>query len=157
MSSANDLRRDFRSPADKEPCYVCGKWRAITHWHHVPSLSSVAEADVDVSGWSWPVFALCPNHHAVIHALYGNGNPLELLSDLTMAELPRLAQVVSAERDVWTMLKAFIEDDVAELFAREREESAQVKVTYCAALEKAMREAELDHNETVSLLYRKAG
>ena len=68
------LRRRYPRPKDRENCYVCDQWKQITEWHHAPAIEDVARLAVRValileSKIDWPMYALCPNHHAIIHTL----------------------------------------------------------------------------------------
>jgi hypothetical protein len=92
MSSADDIqkiaddyyRREFRRnagklerdiwiavaracfrPSERQPCFVCGRFRGITQAHHVVPLTAQYDR-----GFEYPDNEhvwLCPNHHAILH------------------------------------------------------------------------------------------
>jgi hypothetical protein len=57
--------RRIYSPGDRQPCYVCGKFRSITQAHHVIPLTAQYDRGFKLpdqeSVW------LCPNHHTMVH------------------------------------------------------------------------------------------
>lgn len=56
-----EARKAF-SPGERQPCEVCGKYRSLTHAHHVVPLSVQTDVVPDhASVW------LCPTHHAAVH------------------------------------------------------------------------------------------
>jgi hypothetical protein len=52
-------------PRRREPCFVCGKFEAITQAHHVVPLNEQFEHGFEVPDHEheW----LCPNHHVTLH------------------------------------------------------------------------------------------
>jgi hypothetical protein len=116
MTSAAQLRRLFPAPRHKHPCFVCGKWASIAHWHHAPPLEEVAASlggvqEERLRGFEWPLFSLCPNHHALWHrisrARQAFDSPMVVLRD--MAELGpeergRIEEIQAAEREAWGVL-----------------------------------------------------
>lgn len=104
--SPGDLRRWFPAPREKQPCFVCGEWQAIAHWHHAPSIQSVVRADVlawQLAGFKWPLFSLCPNHHAAVHVLAGRrAGREEVLLSLAAEEAAQIDRIIEAERAAWT-------------------------------------------------------
>ena len=53
------------SPGERGVCHVCGKFRSITHAHHVVPLTAQYDR-----GFEYPdqeFVWLCPNHHTMIH------------------------------------------------------------------------------------------
>lgn len=62
-----ELARATFAPGKREPCAACGKYVSIAHAHHViPLAKQWAERRLVVDhSHVW----LCPNHHAVVHAL----------------------------------------------------------------------------------------
>ena len=59
-------RMNFR-PSRRQDCYVCGKFGAITHAHHTIPLAVQFDHGIrnPITQHAW----LCPNHHAILHAL----------------------------------------------------------------------------------------
>jgi hypothetical protein len=79
----------------REPCFMCGRWRSITHCHHVLSVSALADLCIG-NNWhpSWLPIAyvwLCPNHHEWFHRFNDKWSDetrkKELLLDMTREEL----------------------------------------------------------------------
>lgn len=69
LKSEKDLwlevaRKTFR-PSSSEACAVCGKYREITHAHHIIPLAYQYECGAKSPDQShcW----LCPNHHLIVH------------------------------------------------------------------------------------------
>lgn len=63
-------RRIF-SPGDRQPCYVCEKFKSITQAHHVIPLTSQYDR-----GFKYPdqeYVWLCPNHHTMAHLYIPTG------------------------------------------------------------------------------------
>ena len=63
--------RRIYSPGDRQPCYVCGKFRSITQAHHVIPLTAQYDRGFKLpdqeSVW------LCPNHHTMVHLYIPTG------------------------------------------------------------------------------------
>lgn len=63
--------RRIYSPGDRQPCYVCGKFRSITQAHHVIPLTAQYDRGFKLpdqeSVW------LCPNHHTMVHLCIPTG------------------------------------------------------------------------------------
>lgn len=154
-----DLRRTYRSPSDREACFVCDRWRSLTHWHHAPSLGLVAKSGVRVSGLKWPVFALCPNHHAAIHAIRdGHESGPKVFYEMTLQDLGRIRAIFRAEAGVWLPLCDQSEGDDPDAccvrgYCEEQLATIRVRDDYCGALERAMRDADLSPADTVERLY----
>lgn len=55
------------SPGPRADCVVCGKYRYLTHAHHLYPLGQQYEDGV--MGVDQSHVWLCPNHHAVVHLL----------------------------------------------------------------------------------------
>lgn len=53
----------------KAPCYVCGKHRQISHWHHTTPLKDIKGELEYWAGETVDLVSLCPNCHAIIHKL----------------------------------------------------------------------------------------
>jgi len=63
-------RRIF-SPGDREPCYVCDKFKSIAQAHHVIPLTAQYDR-----GFKYPdqeYVWLCPNHHTMAHLYIPTG------------------------------------------------------------------------------------
>ncbi len=58
-----DARASF-SPGQRQPCAVCGKYRSLTHAHHIVPLACQTGAHPNHE-YVW----LCPTHHAAVHLL----------------------------------------------------------------------------------------
>lgn len=52
--------------SERQNCYICRKWRAITQAHHIIPLSIQFEIGLTEPDGThaW----LCPNHHTILHA-----------------------------------------------------------------------------------------
>ena len=73
LLKAKDLRKSHKQK--KQPCFICGKHSSITELHHVLSLEDCA-AYLNTKAFNTievPTVWLCPNHHAYMHTLYGDG------------------------------------------------------------------------------------
>ncbi len=65
-------RRLF-APGEREPCWICGKFKSITQAHHVVPLTSQYDR-----GFEYPdgeYVWLCPNHHTIAHMFVLDENP----------------------------------------------------------------------------------
>jgi hypothetical protein len=63
-------RRIF-SPGDRQPCYVCEKFKSIAQAHHVVPLTAQYDR-----GFKYPDQErvwLCPNHHTMVHLYIPTG------------------------------------------------------------------------------------
>lgn len=72
MLKASDLRNNKKFKESKqEPCFVCGKHRAITQSHHLITLKKCAEImnQTSVKSINAPLIWLCPNCHSYVHKL----------------------------------------------------------------------------------------
>ncbi len=58
-------RSEF-NPGEQQPCAICGKFRWITHAHHVIPLARQYILDAAI-GPDHEYVWLCPNHHAMVH------------------------------------------------------------------------------------------
>ncbi len=87
-------------PGRREPCHLCGKFRGVTHAHHIVPLAEQYRRGFTVpdSEHAW----LCPSHHAVIHFLI-DGNPsverlgaraAPALADLDVEEIEKIMDLV---------------------------------------------------------------
>jgi hypothetical protein len=98
-------RRIF-SPGDREPCYVCEKFKSITQAHHVVPLTVQYDR-----GFKYPdqeCVWLCPNHHTMAHLFIPTGERLRavptirtrfettsaLNQDLTEEEFNRMMELI---------------------------------------------------------------
>lgn len=52
-------------PGDREPCWVCGKFKSIAQAHHVVPLTAQYDRGFEVPDGEY--LWLCPNHHAMAH------------------------------------------------------------------------------------------
>lgn len=61
-----NARREF-VPSPREACAVCGRFREVTHAHHVVPLSAQYDRSFDAPDHEhvW----LCPTHHAIVHLI----------------------------------------------------------------------------------------
>jgi hypothetical protein len=57
-----ERRRPFK-PGLAKPCEVCGRYKSLTHAHHVVPLHLQDEGTV-IDEYVW----LCPTHHAAVHS-----------------------------------------------------------------------------------------
>lgn len=68
--------REITPAKTREACFVCGRYKAITHLHHLVTVSEMADFIIRHSLYSVRVYLptvwLCPNHHAILHAIYSN-------------------------------------------------------------------------------------
>lgn len=66
------IQRLLFSPSDRSPCFVCGKYKSLTHAHHlIPLAKQACESIQSVDNRHvW----LCPTHHSAIHILLGARN-----------------------------------------------------------------------------------
>lgn len=62
-----DVARRRFVPSPRENCCVCGKFKVVTHAHHVVPLS--AQYDRGFEAPDHEHVWLCPAHHAIIHVL----------------------------------------------------------------------------------------
>lgn len=60
-------RKEFK-PSERDNCFVCGKYKNLTHAHHLIPLSVQYNFRVSVplQEHEW----LCPTHHTMIHLLF---------------------------------------------------------------------------------------
>lgn len=69
-------RREF-APSPRRPCAVCGKFKDITHAHHVVPLAVQHDRCFEKPDHEhvW----LCPTHHAIVHLFLipRKGSPLQ--------------------------------------------------------------------------------
>lgn len=88
-----NIRRDlpFES-SPRQPCFICGKYQSITHQHHVVYVSELAQLAIDYD-YPWYLLPirgvwLCPNHHAIVHAINNitTERGLELSNDIEDSE-----------------------------------------------------------------------
>lgn len=65
--------RQITSRKEQEACFVCDKYKAITHLHHVVPVNEMAAFIIKHDLFDVPVplptIWLCPNHHAILHLL----------------------------------------------------------------------------------------
>lgn len=126
------IKRMVRSksrPGRREECAVCGGWRAITHGHHLVSVGVVAEVLESIAVFGWapeiPVVFLCPNHHAVWHAIEEGGDEVlrRFLADMSDAEMDRTVELAhrrdAARNAVFDRLREAIAEFEAEVAAHE--------------------------------------
>ena len=80
-------RREFTAgPSD--PCAVCGRYKSVTHAHHVYPLSwQVKDGNVKANHEHlW----LCPTHHALVHRILSDQSR-HLDPDISCSEAQRIA------------------------------------------------------------------
>jgi len=79
---AKDLRK--KTHREKEPCYICGRYRVVCEWHHVISLGEVAKIFSDnlCDVFKDVLISLCPTHHSLLHK-YMSGKEPDCLVALT--------------------------------------------------------------------------
>lgn len=65
-----NARNGFR-PGKAGPCAICGRLSSITHAHHREPLSHQYDEHSGALPANHEVLWLCPNHHAIVHALLG--------------------------------------------------------------------------------------
>lgn len=74
------VRTSNPAPKDRRPCFVCGRHRAISQWHHLIEVARVAKVLRAMSIYDWapsiPAVSLCPNHHSYWHMLDRRRRPL---------------------------------------------------------------------------------
>jgi hypothetical protein len=70
-----DLARYCFEPGARKPCQVCGKYRSLTHAHHLVPLSMQAARRPLLPNHehAW----LCPTHHAAVHVLIAHKRVIE--------------------------------------------------------------------------------
>jgi hypothetical protein len=170
--SANRILRTH-NPRGCEPqdCFVCQKHAAICHYHHTPPLSKVAEFFADLpwllSQVSVDGVWLCPNHHALWHTVNREGERdiIKLFWDCMASDVGLLITLLHKERDCWDRLLTareeveaiipynYAESRVAKLVYENEKQAIDNREQYCAALERAMRDAGLVPGQTVRDLY----
>lgn len=68
---------DPKPSRDGEPCFVCGKHKAITEIHHVCPISEFVDLlnndHIEIQDIQTHVVWLCPNCHAYFHKLHHKG------------------------------------------------------------------------------------
>lgn len=105
------LRKKFPAPKGREQCYVCGGWHFLTHWHHAPTISFMAQSNIPLIKFfefDWPMFPLCPNHHAAVHLLARgglDGRRIATLKNLAEDELGRVDEIFEVEVNAWRELR----------------------------------------------------
>ena len=98
-------RASFR-PSPRSACVVCGKFKSLTHAHHLVPLSLQHARGFAVASDShvW----LCPTHHSAVHVFIGqslakdaraSGACLAVITD--MADADELAQVMDIAGAAW--------------------------------------------------------
>lgn len=114
MSDYSRLIRDlFPPPKQKEPCWVCGKYKSISHAHHVIPVSEIARlcagANIPLSllpqlpiRYIW----LCPNHHAIFHAINNQNTWKECACDIDVDEFSEMKPVWDIQN--WDELSEFL-------------------------------------------------
>lgn len=91
-----------REEVQRDACYICDKWKEISHFHHVIGVSELTNwsyhEDVLWNFFPITVVWLCPNHHALVHRLRDKGMSMEdkckMLDHLNMDERDALQQLV---------------------------------------------------------------
>lgn len=84
--------------SNPEPCHICGKYQEIAHQHHLYPVAKLAQWAID-NNWlarpfRIPVVWLCPNHHAMFHALVRKKPILSLWGDLSDGETERMESLI---------------------------------------------------------------
>ena len=59
-----------KAPKEKENCFVCGKYKTITEYHHVIPLNTCVKLLEYVEEIEIPMLWLCPNHHTMAHHFF---------------------------------------------------------------------------------------
>ena len=98
---------------EKQPCYVCGKYKQIAHLHHpfpVEDLTLfVLFYDLYSSPLYIPVVWLCPNHHALYHLVEGSCGclPREDYANISDEELEKMSEIANMvdARKITAMIK----------------------------------------------------
>ena len=89
---------------ERQDCYICGSFKAITHCHHVVPVSEVANWCIkhDFDAWIFPsVFIwLCPNHHTILHRIRKNNLDCDMYSILNKSELIKLQEIDDIESEI---------------------------------------------------------
>ena len=105
--------RGMTPRGERQPCFVCGKYRPITHLHHVIPVDDLARLVVKRQLYGvnlyMPTVWLCPNHHALWHKLEKDKTSEEVWECLTPEELGRydqLRQMVSTDEIVGMLERA---------------------------------------------------
>jgi hypothetical protein len=76
--------------AERQPCYVCGKYRPITQRHHLKPVGTQTPADPIDTRFVW----LCPNCHTIFHAfLAGAEATVEFAGMLTAPQWAAIGRV----------------------------------------------------------------
>jgi hypothetical protein len=106
---AQGVRRTVRAlnpaPKVKQPCFVCGRHRTISQWHHLIEVGLVAKVLRRMAIYDWapsiPAVSLCVNHHSYWHMLNRRRRPLmdEIHQELSEGEWNRIVGVAE-RRDV---------------------------------------------------------
>jgi hypothetical protein len=109
QENAQGYRKWASAPGHKAPCYVCGGYAPVCHWHHIPPVAEVAASDllaVEVMRFEWPLVSLCPTHHAVAHLLRKKSLPDDVMLALGLneQECRRLQEIEDMEREAWEVL-----------------------------------------------------
>lgn len=88
--------RQITPKEEKQPCFICGKYKAITELHHLIPVSEMARFVIEHKLFTTPLYIptawLCPNHHAIWHAIKGTQSHNALLAlsvDMPEEELKR--------------------------------------------------------------------
>ena len=109
------VRKTSRPPKQREPCFVCYRYKRITHAHHLVEVGKVAKVLHMMAIFDWspkiPVVFLCPNHHALWHEMNRLGSAFlsEVMGEFEKHERDRLVELAEmrdrAKTEVWPSVR----------------------------------------------------
>jgi hypothetical protein len=90
--------RQVTPRGEKQPCYVCGKYRHIAHLHHPFPVEDIMLFVLFYGLYDAPLYIptvwLCPNHHALYHLVQDTqGMSKEALEGVGHDELVKFSEI----------------------------------------------------------------
>lgn len=86
-----------------EPCFICGRYAAITEYHHIMHIRDIADFMIKTGHYTLrkpiPTAWLCPNHHMIWHLSHSSNIArgvagLECLSPDELTRMTELSKCV---------------------------------------------------------------
>lgn len=114
--AAKFIRQDLKFRRTKQDCFICGKFRILTHAHHIPQVNELANLLYGFKVWhglvTMRIIWLCPNHHAVSHMIHNHSikdaDRVAVIKQLNPGEWERFEDVERIEREAWNDIREVI-------------------------------------------------
>jgi hypothetical protein len=92
---SKDIRKCCSKGEEREPCFVCGKHKLITHSHHIMPLEQCAKwMNIGVENVRIPTIWLCPTCHAYIHYLMRTNSFYKVIGEVKEEEYKRMCEIL---------------------------------------------------------------